>query len=217
MYDWITPEKLHVVTNHVPLIGLAVAAVALVIAIPVGKRGALITALSLVLLTSASVAVVMDSGEKAYERYESPALEQYLDQAGDEWMHIHEDRAHLWSKFVYANAIVALLAIGFAAWRPKDAGRYAAGLTLILSLGCVASMAWVADAGGKIHHQHFRPAEQTTAQPDTPQTPEHHDHDDEHEDADEQEAVDDNAPTPTEPDHDSPSTTDAPASDTPAP
>jgi len=44
MYEWITPEKLHVVVNHVPLIGLAVAAVALFIAIPVGRRRPLNTA-----------------------------------------------------------------------------------------------------------------------------------------------------------------------------
>jgi len=118
-----------------------------------------------VLLTSASVAVVMDSGEKAYERYESPALAGHLDEAGDEWMHIHEDRAHLWSKFVYANAVIAGLAIALAVWRPRDAGRYAAGLTLILSLGCVGAMAWVSDAGGKIHHAHFRPAQEAAEPP----------------------------------------------------
>jgi hypothetical protein len=155
MDDWITPEKLHVITNHVPLIGLGVAALGLMIAIPIGRRGALLTTLVLTLLTSASVAIVMESGEAAYDRHES-VLETYLDAAGDDWMHIHEERAEFWSKLVYANAALALVAIGLAAWRPRDVGRFAGGLTLIVSLACVASMAWVADAGGKIHHQHFR-------------------------------------------------------------
>lgn len=58
-------EHLHVMMNHVPLIGLAFAAIPLLFALVTRQRVVLWTGLVMVLICGASLPIVMESGETA--------------------------------------------------------------------------------------------------------------------------------------------------------
>ncbi len=150
-----TPEHIHAVLNHLPLVGLLAAIPVLLVAAIVGNRATVIAGLLTMILFGSTMGLVMGSGEEAYERFEAGEIQPVLDEAGNEWMHIHEERAHTWSKLVYATTGLAVVGLGFVIWK-KPWSRYVAIAGIVLSVGCVAAMAYVAEAGGKIRHPEFR-------------------------------------------------------------
>ncbi|MGH8047534.1 MAG: hypothetical protein ACREKL_09830, partial [Chthoniobacterales bacterium] len=82
------PAYRHLLINHVPIIGLAAAALVLFIALFFRSRAAQIPALIVVLLMAASAVPVHKTGEAAYKQ-----VRALTDDAGADWLDEHSDRA----------------------------------------------------------------------------------------------------------------------------
>lgn len=173
----ISPEHLHVMINHVPLIGLAIALVPLLIGLIGRRRESLFLGLLLTVVCGGSVSLVMWSGEEAEHEWLHTESASHLGEAGHEWAEIHEERAELGSKTIYATAGLALL--GLIAMGVKKFKKAVLPLAILTSLGCVASViaaAWIADSGGKISHPEFRDSTLWPAEHDSHEGHEGHDH-----------------------------------------
>jgi hypothetical protein len=150
-----TAEHWHVALNHLPLIGVAASIIPLLAGAVLRQRPLVLTGLIMVVLFGGSTALVMNTGEEAEERFEHGEAAAQLDDVGEQWMHVHEDRAHLAAKIAYGTAAFALLAFILAlAWRRSM--LIVSILALLGAAGTVGAMAWVADAGGQIRHPEFR-------------------------------------------------------------
>jgi hypothetical protein len=151
-----TPEHLHVILNHVPMIGIAASGIPLLYGLIGKQRHAVIVGLSMLVIFAAFTPLVVTFGEEAEERFhDNAALAAMIDAAGMEWMHTHEDRAEPVAIIVYIAGGLGLLGLLATIARKK----LQAAAAIVALIGCVVSvggMAWVADAGGKIRHPEFR-------------------------------------------------------------
>lgn len=145
------PAYRHLLLNHLPIIGLAVGALALFFALFLG-RGARVAALLVVLLTAGSVFPVYETGEEAYR-----PIRRIADDAGVDWLDAHMDRADAGVRYYYALAGLALVALVLPVKWPRTGGPLAA-LTLAGAVFCVGVGGWIAQAGGPIRHAELRPA-----------------------------------------------------------
>ncbi len=151
----MTPEHLHLALNHIPIIGLACAAVPLFWGIVTQSRPALVSGLLLAVLCGGVTFAVMETGEQAAERYENPPVSNYLDANFEHFLEIHEERAEAGSKAMYAAASLAVLSLILLFWKPS-AGRWSCVLVLLACLAAVAAGIRIADAGGQIRRPDFR-------------------------------------------------------------
>jgi len=144
------PEYVHVLINHLPLTGLLAAVAALIGALLIRNRGAILLAMALVSLFSLSAWPVASYGEQGYDRVYSMA-----DREGDSHLARHKELAERWIWLFYVTAAVG--AIGFACalkW-PKASTAMAAVLLLLAVLSLIASGV-IAEEGGKVRHPEFR-------------------------------------------------------------
>ncbi len=82
------PVRLHLVLNHLPVIGSGLALLALLVGIARANLTVIRTALALAVVALAAVPVVSWSGEEAEEVVEDAA---WLDADGAEWLDEHEE------------------------------------------------------------------------------------------------------------------------------
>ena len=151
----MTPEKIHLALNHIPLIGLAFAIIPLLIGLIGKNRTTLISGLLIATLAGWATPFILWSGEEAYERYEYGEPKAYLDENFEDWLHVHEERAEQWSILLYATAVVATVSLILAFVRYALAVKVA-WITCILCLASVGASAWIADSGGTIRRVEFR-------------------------------------------------------------
>ena len=144
------PEYMHVLLNPLPVYGLAVAIVVLVIALVARNRVALVTALTLVLLTSLSAWPTYLYGEAAYDRIKGVA-----DPVGEQWLDEHLARGERFIAMFYVVAGLALSAIIAAAKWPRGLGPLSVA-TLIMAIATLAIGSWIAYPGGHVRHKEFR-------------------------------------------------------------
>lgn len=151
----MNPEHLHLALNHIPIIGLACAMIPIVAGILAKNKVALVSGLVLAAVCGWTTPAIMETGEMAYERYESGSVRRYLDPAIKDPLEMHEHRAEQGSVVFYVAAALATVSLGLAWWR-FDAGRWAAILTVMACLASVVAGVWIADSGGKIRRVDFR-------------------------------------------------------------
>lgn len=144
------PAHRHVLLNHLPITGLAVAAVVLAWGIFEDRWTSIVFGLSLCIVTSASAVLVMQSGDAAY-----PLLFERLDGHGQAWLDHHLFLAERYGRFLPVNALLAAVAIGFGARRPRWRRRLAIALLVTTSASLLATSI-IAEAGGKVRHDEFR-------------------------------------------------------------
>ncbi|HYR58906.1 MAG TPA: hypothetical protein VEO95_09765 [Chthoniobacteraceae bacterium] len=157
------PAYQHLLINHIPIIGLAFAALSLGVALLMRNRPAQLIALGLVCVSAASMVVVNRTGHEAFEQ-----LRTLVDDPGAPWMDAHLDRAEKATPVFYALAVLALV----AALLPRRWPRIVVALTVgsfVLALVCFGLSAWIAKAGGQIRHPELR----ASAAP-SPAPSEHH-------------------------------------------
>jgi hypothetical protein len=155
----MSPEKIHLVVNHLVIIGLALAVIPLLVGLLFRSRATVISGLLIALLGGYSTGVTMGSGEEAYERYETePDIVAALDDDVHGWLEAHEQRAHTWSKLLYGVAAGHTLCLALLIWKPKWL-RPIAGVSLVLCVAGVASGVWIADTGGLIRRPDMRQGE----------------------------------------------------------
>ncbi len=170
MHDTATmlqrPEYLHVVLNHLPVVGLAVAAAALIVALTIKSRGAVLGALALVALLAASVWPVVQSGESAYNR-----LRAISDPDSAALLKEHMLLADSWAWLYYLTALAAA-AGAVVVWKRPEKLRLAGIPVAALALASLLAGATIAKLGGEVRHPEFRPGSTLVPQ----DLPAEHDH-----------------------------------------
>lgn len=146
----ITPAYLHVVLNHIPLIGMGIGAALLAAAML--RRSDDIRAAALIVIALSGILgwPVAESGEGAEDQIQS-----VLDSTGHEWFETHEHRAEKALPAVYLTAALAVLALIATKKRPSLAPRLSL-LCLVSTLASLSLLGWTAKAGGQIRHSEFR-------------------------------------------------------------
>ena len=157
------PEYVHVLLNPLPVYGLAVAVLGLIIALFLKTRTARVTALALVMVSTASAWPVYYYGEAGYDR-----VKAMVDEPGDKWLEEHMRRGEQLIYVFYAVATVSAAGIITECFLPR-AAVFVAITTLILAIGSLCVVAYIAHAGGRVRHKEFRfeaPPEPRTTTPD---------------------------------------------------
>lgn len=157
MASLFTPAHLHLAINHVPIIGLAVAALPLLIGILFKSRGALASGLLAVVLCVGTLPAIMETGEAAQESFADGSIEPGMDTAGKAAFREHSGRAKFTAPVIYAAGLLALIALAALIRFPREAGiiGWAVFIGILLS---IALSVWTAEAGGRIRHTEFRSA-----------------------------------------------------------
>jgi hypothetical protein len=146
----LTSEHLHVLLNHLPLVGLMVAVVVLAAALVLRNRPAGVLGLVLVSLTAGTAWPVIESGQSSYVR-----VRELADEEGKAYLRHHMVLAERWDKLYYATAAVAVLGL-LAAWKWSRGFQALAVLAAVLATASLLAGAVIAEAGGKVRHPEFR-------------------------------------------------------------
>ena len=145
-----SPAYRHVLLNHLPLTGLAVAACVLAWGVFEDRWASIVLGLALVAATSLSALLVMQSGDAAY-----PRLFDELDGHGQAWLDHHAFLAERFGRGLPINGLLAVLAIGVGHRRLAWRRLLGVGL-LVTTLASLVAAAVIAEAGGQIRHSEFR-------------------------------------------------------------
>lgn len=145
------PEYLHTLLNHLPIVGLAVAGLALVIAIAAKSRGAVLGSFVLVAVMAASAWPVIQSGESAYNR-----IRAITDSESASLLKQHMLMADRWAWLYYLTALVAAVGVAVA-WKRPAKLRLAAIPVAALVAASLITGATIAKLGGETRHAEFRP------------------------------------------------------------
>ncbi len=143
-------EHVHVLINHLPVVGLTMAILALALALAHHSRKTEIIALILVFVAAASAWPVVFTGQRAYE-----TVRTITDDGGTDWLDTHMDRAEKAAPAFYALAVLAAAALVVPHKWPRTT-RPLAIATLALAVLCEGAGSWIALAGGQIRHPEFR-------------------------------------------------------------
>jgi uncharacterized membrane protein YoaK (UPF0700 family) len=139
-----------VLLNHFPVIGLAMAILALALALMHHSRKTEIVALILVFVAAASAWPVTFTGQRAYR-----TVRAITDDDGTAWLDEHMERAEKAAPAFYLLAMLSAAAL-LAPHKWPRTSRPLAIATLALALVCEGAGGWIALAGGQIRHPEFR-------------------------------------------------------------
>jgi len=160
--QFFSMEHIHVLINHLPVIGLAMAILALVLALGHHSRKAEMIALILVLVAAASAWPVNFTGQRAYK-----TVRALTDDAGTDWLDQHKERAEKTAPAFYSLALLTAAALIVPHKWPRTTRPLAIAI-LVFALLCEGVSGWIALAGGQIRHPEFRteppPAESAESQ-----------------------------------------------------
>lgn len=150
----MVPEKIHLALNHLTFLMAVAAILPLSVGLIWRSRAALVCGLLLALVAGSSTGLVMKTGEEAYERYEDGVAMQ----VSDAELHEHEERAHQFSKIMYALGAASFVCL-LCVWLKPGWVSACAVVVLVLCVLSFASGLYIANAGGKIVRPHFINAE----------------------------------------------------------
>ena len=156
-------EHVHVLLNHLPVIGLAMGILALVLALLHHSRKVEMVALILVLAAAASAWPVNFTGQRAYK-----TVRGLTDDEGTDWLDAHMERAEKAAPAFYALALLTAAALVVPHKWPRTT-RPLLLATLALAVLCAGAGGWIALAGGQIRHPEFR-SEPPPSEPAEPHT-----------------------------------------------
>lgn len=165
------PEYLHVLLNHLPIVGLAVASLVLIGAVAVRNRAAALIGLALVAVLAASAWFVIESGESAYNR-----IRAISDPGSASLLKQHMLLADRWAWLYYLTALAAVAAVAVV-WKRPAKLRLAGIPVVVLALASLMAGAAIAKLGGRVRHPEFRPGSTLVPQ----DIPADHSHEHEHE------------------------------------
>jgi len=144
------PGYLHVLINHLPIIGTVVGLFGLAIALLLRSRIALVPALSIVLLAGISAWPVYVTGSDAYR-----PIMKISDDPGRAWLDEHMDRADRMTWVFYVMAGIAAVALAAPVKWPKSAIPLGIATALAAMAGTITG-GYIAQAGGLVRHTEFR-------------------------------------------------------------
>ena len=144
------PGYLHVLTNHLPIIGTGFGLFGLVVAMFLRSRPALVPALAILILAGGSAWPVYVTGRAAYR-----PIMKVADDPGRDWLDEHAERASRATWVFYAMAGVAAVAAAAPVKWPRSAVPL--GIVAgVFALSALAAGGYIAQAGGLIRHVEFR-------------------------------------------------------------
>ena len=141
----MSAAHIHLILNHVPVLGLAAALLLLVWGLSRHSRELLRIALVAVVIVAAITVPVFLSGESAEENLEGMAA------FPESRMEAHEEAAERALAAVVASGLFALLALALLR-RGGFARRVSLGATVIFSIVALGLAAIAANTGARIHH-----------------------------------------------------------------
>ena len=144
------PEYVHAAINHLPLVGMFIAILALIAGLVARSRSSTFIALTLLTLTALSIWPVSHYGEAGYDRVLSMS-----DDSGQAFLKYHAELAGRWSFLYYITAGIAGLTCGLGIKWPKWL-LIGSLLSLVLAAGSLAAGIAIAQAGGEVRHREFR-------------------------------------------------------------
>jgi hypothetical protein len=144
------PEYVHLLLNPLPVYGLALGILALGAALLARSKPAQAVALAILLVGSASAWPVFHYGQNAYAR-----IREKADDAGQQWLDQHMERAEKSIYIFYVTAVLAIAGLISVKKFPKVATPLAL-LTLVTGAASVGVGGWISKAGGQIRHPEFR-------------------------------------------------------------
>ena len=152
----MTDAHLHLLVNHLPIVGAALSTLLWGLALLTGgERGALRAAALAAVFTGAGAVASQLTGEPAEEAVER------LPWADEALMHEHEERAEAATVVAVISGVLGLVAWGIA--EKKDKGHIAlTGAALVGAIGTAGLMGWTGQAGGQIRHDEIRDGAPTT-------------------------------------------------------
>ncbi len=164
------PGYLHVLINHLPIIGTAVGLFGLIVALLLRSRIALVPALAIVLLAGVSAWPVYVTGGGAYR-----PIMKISDDPGRDWLDEHMERADRTTWVFYVMAGVAAVAMAAPLKWPKSAIPLGIA-AIIATIAGLGAAGYIAQAAGPIRHMEFRvPGLNLPSDSDT-SSEEHHHH-----------------------------------------
>jgi hypothetical protein len=146
----MNPAHIHLLLNHVPVIGTIITIPLLGWALLRRNAALLRTALAMLVAFSIAGGIVYLTGEPAEEAVE------HLAGVSERVLELHEEAALLATVLLGLTGAVALG--GLVAFRSRRSGipQGFAVLVLVLSLLPAGAMAWTANLGGQIRHSEIR-------------------------------------------------------------
>ncbi|HEX3035723.1 MAG TPA: hypothetical protein VHT73_11445 [Thermodesulfobacteriota bacterium] len=140
---------LHLILNHIPVIGIGLVTLLLILAIFRKSKELTIVSLLFMILVALATIPVYFTGEPAEEVVEEMrgVSEQLIEQ--------HEEVAEI--AFILVEITGAFALIALIAWHYSD--RFGQALSIFMLLGLIVSggfIAQTANLGGKIHHEEIR-------------------------------------------------------------
>jgi hypothetical protein len=146
----LSQAHLHLMLNHVPVVGAAVVLLFMVVGLLRKSRDLTITAMILGVLVAASAPIVKETGEGAEHQVEKSAW------FNDSLLEEHEERADKATIVLILSGVIGAVGVFLSrGGRPeKPVISYAFTAFLAAATGL---MAWTALAGGAIRHDELRP------------------------------------------------------------
>ncbi|MEO8338698.1 MAG: hypothetical protein ABI604_03150 [Nitrospirota bacterium] len=145
------PAYLHLLINHLPIIGTGVGLLGLIVGLLLRHPLALIPALIILLFSGLSAWPVYVTGSSAYK-----PIHKIADEAGVNWLDEHMDRADNTVWVFYVMAGFAALSLTVPLKWPKSVKPLAI-LVLVSAIGSLGVGGYIAQAGGRIRHTELRP------------------------------------------------------------
>ncbi|MBK7976196.1 MAG: hypothetical protein IPK07_23955 [Deltaproteobacteria bacterium] len=141
----------HLLVNHLPIVGATLAVPLLVLAAMMPRQRGLVVSVAVILtLAAGGAGLALVSGDAAGEIVESlPGVRE-----GD--IETHEERAEVAMVFAVVAALASLAAAGLEIDRGTPAPRLAVLALLGLALANVGAMTWTGASGGVIRHTEIR-------------------------------------------------------------
>jgi len=139
----------HLIINHIPVIGIGLLILLFIGAIVRKNKGLITVALAFIILISLATIPVYLTGEPAEEVVEDmPGISEEL-------IEEHEEQAEI--AFILVEVAGGLALITLIARRYSDKlGQRLGILTLLVLIVSGGLIGWTANLGGKIHHEEIR-------------------------------------------------------------
>jgi hypothetical protein len=135
---------LHLIVNHIPVIGMGFVVIILALAAWRRHSAAARLGLSFMIGLAVMTAIVFVTGEPAEEAVEGIAG------VSDSMIHPHEEAADVALIGVTIAGILALAAL--VRFRRRELPRWVAGAALAIAVTVTAMLGWTANLGGQIRH-----------------------------------------------------------------
>jgi len=160
------PAHIHLLTNHIPVIGTLFGLVVLLYGMLGKKHDVTRASLGLFVLAGSGAGIAYLSGERSEDTVEG------LPGVTEAFVEAHEEAALIALIAAIVLGVVALLVLLF---RRQQIPRWATVTTLVLALGTMGVMGWTANLGGQIRHTEIRDATLTVTVPNGGEVPAAHD------------------------------------------